>query len=654
MPESRLFRPSAEFASKAHIKSLDEYRRVYENSISDPVAFWAEAAGEIDWKKKWEKVLVEEFSQGKHDWFVGGKLNVSENCLDRHLASWRKNKSALIWEGDAGERRTLSYQQLHREVCRFSNVLRARGVKKGDRVVLYLPMIPELPIAMLACARIGAIHTVVFGGFGAEALKDRIVDSEASLLVCADGYFRGGRVVSSKDNADAAVEGNSTLKDVIVVKRAGTPVNMKPGRDRWWDQDMSAEGAPPYCDPEVMDSEDPLFILYASGNTGRPKGIVHTQAGYLVYVYLTFKWVFDIRDEDTFWCTSDMGWVTGHSYGLYGPLANGATVLMFEGIPTYPQPDRFWDIVEKHHVNILYTAPTAMRALMREGNEWVDKHDLSSLRLLGSVGEPVDPQTWMWYYDVVGKGRCPIVDTWWQTETGGIVLTPIPGATPLKPGSATLPFPGIVPAVLKEDGASAGINEGGYLVIKRPWPGLTRGIWGDARRFRNTYFLHFHGAYTTGDSARVDKDGYYWLAGRIDDIVRVSGYRIGTAEVEAALVSHDKVAEAAVVGVPHAIKGQAMYAFVIANTGVDKSEELKNELIAHVRRQIGPIATPDEIQFADALPKTRSGKIMRRILTKIATSDTENLGDTSTLADPSVVDVLVKGKTGRTSQGQQA
>jgi acetyl-CoA synthetase len=644
MAENRIFPPPADVSKGAYIKSLDEYRELYERSVNDPESFWGEMAAQIEWEKRWDKVCVDDFAQAKHEWFVGGKLNVSYNCLDRHLTTYRKNKVAFIWEGDNGDSRTISYQQLHHEVCRLSNVLRARGVKKGDRVALYLPMIPELPVSMLACARIGAIHNVVFGGFSSEALKERILDSGAKLLICSDGYYRGGRVIRSKDIADVAVAGCPEIKNVIVVNRAEIDVDMTAGRDHWWHDEMLAEGSPPYCVPETMDAEDPLFILYTSGSTGKPKGVVHSQAGYLLYALQTFKWVFDVKDEDTYWCTADIGWITGHSYIVYGPLACGATSLIFEGIPSYPSPDRFWDIIEKHKVNIFYTAPTALRSLMREGNDWVDKHDLSSLRLLGSVGEPINPEAWMWYYNTVGRGRCPIMDTWWQTETGGIVISPLPGAVPLKPGSATVPFPGIVPAVLREDGAPARVNEGGYLVIRRPWPGLMRRVWGDPKRFRNSYFLHFPGVYMTGDSARVDGDGYYWLMGRIDDVIKVSGHRIGTAEVESALVSHPSVAEAAVVGIPHEIKGQGIYAFVTLKAGVDKTESLKKELVAHVRKEIGPIASPDEIQFADALPKTRSGKIMRRILSKIATKDAANLGDTSTLADPSVVDMLVRGR----------
>ncbi len=642
MDEKRVFNPPKELSEKAYIRNLIEYKDIYQWSVEDPEGFWAEMAGQLDWYRKWDKVLVEDFKEGRHQWFVGGKLNVCYNCIDRHLKTWRRNKAALIWEGDIGDSKILTYQQLYKEVCKFANVLRKRGVQKGDRVTIYLPMVPELPIAMLACARIGAIHSVVFGGFSADALRDRILDCKAKMLICADGYYRGGRIIRSKDNADQALESCPDVKDVIVVKRANIEVAMKDGRDRWWDDEMAADDVKGNSEPEVMDAEDPLFILYTSGSTGKPKGVLHTQAGYLLYCYQTFKWIFDVKEEDTFWCTADIGWVTGHSYIVYGPLSYGATSLMFEGIPTYPHPDRFWEIVEKYQVTIFYTAPTALRALMREGEEWPNRHDLSSLRILGSVGEPINPEAWMWYYNVIGKGRCPIVDTWWQTETGGILITPLPGATPLKPGSATLPFPGIVPAVLREDGSPTDINEGGYLVIKRPWPGLMRGVYGDPERFKNTYFTRFPGVYTTGDGARIDEDGYYWLMGRIDDVINVSGHRIGTAEVESALVSHPKVAEAAVVGMPHEIKGQGIYAFVTLKANVERSEELKKELIAHVRKEIGPIATPDKIQFADALPKTRSGKIMRRILTKIAAGDVSNLGDTTTLADPSVVDLLVK------------
>jgi acetyl-CoA synthetase len=644
MQEKRVFYPPEELSKKAYIKSLEEYKETYRRSLDDPEGFWGEAAQQLDWYKKWDKVLVENFKEAKHQWFTGGKLNVSYNCLDRNLKSWRKNKAALVWEADTGETRTLTYQQLYHNVCKFANVLKKHGIKKGDRVSIYLPMILELPIAMLACARIGAIHSVVFGGFSAEALRNRILDCDSKMLICVDGYYRSGRIIRSKDNADAALKGCPGVKDVIVVRRADIGVNIEQGRDWWWHEEMGAGYANLVCEPEVMDAEDPLFILYTSGSTGKPKGVLHTQAGYLLYAYQTFKWIFDIKEEDIFWCTADIGWVTGHTYIVYGPLAAGATCIMFEGVPNYPHPDRFWDMVEKYQVSVFYTAPTALRAVMMEGDAWPNKHDLSSLRILGSVGEPINPETWMWYYNVIGKGKCPIVDTWWQTETGAALISPLPGATPMKPGSATLPLPGIELAVLRDDGSPAGVNEGGYLVVKRPWPGLMRGVYGDRERFKNTYFVQFPGVYTTGDGARVDKDGYYWLMGRIDDVINVSGHRIGTAEVESALVSHHKVVEAAVVGIPHEIKGTGIYAFVTLMANVQKSDELKKELVAHVRKEIGPIATPDYIQFADALPKTRSGKIMRRILAKIGAGDVDNLGDITTLADPSVVHTLVKGR----------
>ena len=642
MAEKRVFSPPEELSEGAYIKDLDEYREVYQRSVDDPEGFWAEIAEQLDWYKKWDKVLVEDFKEAKHEWFVGGKLNVCYNCIDRHLMTWRKNKAALVWEGDIGDSKTLTYGELYYHVCKFANVLKKHGVKKGDRVAIYVPMVLELPIAMLACARIGAIHSVVFGGFSADALRDRILDSGARALICADGYYRGGRIIRSKDNANEALESCPEVKDAIVVKRADIEVEMQPGRDYWWNDEMAAEDIKPQCEPEVMDAEDPLFTLYTSGSTGKPKGVLHTSGGYLAYTYQTFKWIFDVKEEDTYWCTADIGWVTGHSYIVYAPLAFGATSLMFEGVPSYPHPDRFWEIVEKYRVNIFYTAPTALRAIMREGDEWPNKHDLSSLRILGTVGEPINPEAWMWYYNVIGKGKCPILDTWWQTETGGILISPLPGATPVKPGSATLPFPGVQPAILREDGSRVSVNEGGYLVIKKPWPGLMRRVYGDPERFKNTYFIKYPGVYTTGDGARTDEDGYYWLMGRIDDVINVSGHRIGTAEVESALVSHEKVAEAAVVGMPHEIKGQGIYAYVTLNVGVAKTEELKKELVAHVRKEIGPLASPDKIQFTDALPKTRSGKIMRRILTKIAADKVDELGDTSTLADSSVVEGLVR------------
>jgi acetyl-CoA synthetase len=645
MHEERLFSPSKEVSDRAHIKSMEEYRKLHRESLEDPEGFWGRLAQDIEWFKKWDKVMVDDFANARHEWFVGGKLNVAYNCLDRHLNNGRKDKLAIMWEGEPeGETKTYTYEQLYEEVCRFANVLKKHGVKKGDRVSIYLPMIPELPIAMLACARIGAIHSVVFGGFSAESLRDRIVDAGARILICCDGYYRSGRVVNSKANADAAMAQCPDVTCALVVKRSGVEVPMQEGRDTWWHEAMAAADIGTTCEPEQLDAEDPLFILYTSGSTGKPKGVLHTQAGYLLYTLETFKYIFDYHDEDIFWCTADIGWVTGHSYLVYGPLAAGATSLMFEGVPTYPDPGRFWAIVDKYNVNIFYTAPTVLRALMREGDEWPNKYTLSSLRVLGSVGEPINPEAWMWYYQVIGKERCPIVDTWWQTETGGILITPLPGATPLKPGSATFPFFGVDPQILRENGKPAEVNEGGYLVIKRPWPGLMRGVYGDPDRFRDTYFVQFPGVYFSGDGARRDEDGYFWLMGRVDDVLNVSGHRIGTAEVESALVSHELVTEAAVVGYPHDLKGQGIYAFVTLKAGVAKSDDLKKTLVAHVRKEIGPIASPDKIHFADALPKTRSGKIMRRILRKIAEGDVENLGDVTTLADPAVVDDLVKGR----------
>jgi acetyl-CoA synthetase len=642
MEEKRVFPPSKEFSSKAHIKSLAEYKKIYERSIKDPDGFWGEQAQNLEWFKKWDKVLDYSFGDNLYiKWFQGGKINVTVNCLDRHLKSARKDKVALIWEGEPGDSRKYTYAQLYQEVCKFANVLKKKGVKKGDRVTIYMPMIPELPIALLACARIGAIHSIVFGGFSADALKDRILDASATMLITTDASYRSGKVIGLKTNCDAALASCPGVKTVIVYNRTNTKVDMKAGRDFWWHEEMAAPDIKPECKPEVMDAEDPLFMLYTSGSTGKPKGVLHTQAGYILFVMTTFKWIFDYRDEDIFWCTADIGWVTGHSYIAYGPLAAGATSLMFEGVPNYPKPDRFWEIVDKYKVNIFYTAPTALRAMMRDGDKWPLGRSLSSLRLLGTVGEPINPEAWMWYYKVIGKEKCPIVDTWWQTETGGILITPLPGAVPIKPGSATKPFPGVEAAVIREDGSPASPNEGGYLVIKKPWPGMMRTIYGQPERFKETYFVQFPGMYFTGDGARVDEDGDFWLMGRVDDVINVSGHRIGTAEVESALVSHPFVAEAAVVGMPHDIKGQGIYAFVTLKAGQAKSDDLKKTLVAHVRKEIGPIATPDKIQFTDFLPKTRSGKIMRRILKKIAAGDVTELGDTTTLADPTVVQTLV-------------
>jgi acetyl-CoA synthetase len=642
MEEKRVFPPSKEFSAKAHIKSLDEYKKLYKRSVDDPDGFWGEQAQNLEWFKKWDKVLDYSFGDNIYiKWFQGGKINVTVNCLDRHLKTSRKDKVAIAWEGEPGDSRKYTYAQLHAEVCKFANVLKKKGVKKGDRVTIYMPMIPELPIALLACARIGAIHSIVFGGFSADALKDRILNANASTLITTDASYRSGKVIGLKVNADSALTSCPGVKTVIVYNRTNTKVDMKAGRDVWWHEEMAAPDIKPECPPEVMDAEDPLFMLYTSGSTGKPKGVLHTQAGYILFVMTTFKWIFDYRDEDIFWCTADIGWVTGHSYIVYGPLAAGATSLMFEGVPNYPKPDRFWEIVEKHKVSIFYTAPTALRAMMRDGDKWPEGRNLSSLRLLGTVGEPINPEAWMWYYNVIGKAKCPIVDTWWQTETGGILITPLPGAVPIKPGSATKPFPGVDAAVIREDGSQASPNEGGYLVIKKPWPGMMRTIFGQHERFKETYFVQFPGMYFTGDGARVDEDGDFWLMGRVDDVINVSGHRIGTAEVESALVSHPFVAEAAVVGMPHDIKGQGIYAFVTLKAGQAKSDDLKKKLVAHVRKEIGPIATPDKIQFTDSLPKTRSGKIMRRILKKIAAGDVTDLGDTTTLADPTVVQALV-------------
>jgi acetyl-CoA synthetase len=643
LEETKVFEPSDEIKMKAHIKRMEDYKELYRKSIEYPEGFWGGLAEQLDWYKKWDKVLEWDFNKPEVKWFKNGKLNASYNCLDRHLSTWKSNKVALIWQGEPlEENRIFTYQQLHYHVCKFANVLKKFGVKKGDRVSIYLPMIPELPIAMLACARIGAIHSVVFGGFSAEALRDRINDCGSKILITADGYYRSGRIVQNKVNTNEALKDCPEVEKVIVVKRLGIDVPFMKERDVWWHEEIAKEDIKLHCEPEIVDAEDTLFILYTSGSTGKPKGVIHTTGGYLLFVYQTLKWVFDLKDEDVFFCTADIGWVTGHSYVVYGPLALGATSLMFEGVPTYPHPDRFWEIVERYRVSVFYTAPTAIRALMREGEKWIKGRGISSLRLLGSVGEPINPEAWRWYYVNVGQERCPIMDTWWQTETGGFLISPFP-ITPLKPGSATFPFPGVVPKILRENGSECGVDEGGSLVIARPWPGMLRGFWNDQnrKRFKDTYFSIFPGYYFTGDGAKQDEDGYYWLMGRIDDVINVSGHRIGTAEVESALVSHPSVAEAAVIGYPHEVKGQGIYAFVTLKARVQKGEERRKELLAHVRKVIGPIATPDKLQFADVLPKTRSGKIMRRILRKIAEGKIEELGDTSTLTDPSVVIQLV-------------
>jgi len=654
--EGRLFPPPADFSQQARIGTLADYQKLYDESIASPDEFWArQATQELVWTKPWTKVL--DWQEPFARWFVDGQLNVSENCLDRHLGTATANKAALIWEGEPasagkpGEERTLTYRQLHYEVCRFANVLKRHGIQKGDRVLIYLPMVPEAAIAMLGCARIGAVHSVVFGGFSAQSVADRIFDSQAKLVVTADGGFRRGAVVPLKQNVDEALELKNakgellaqSISKVIVLRRAQNAVQFREGRDVWWHQEI--ETASPKCPAESMDSEAPLFILYTSGSTGKPKGILHTTGGYLLYAKLTSKYVFDLRDQDVYWCTADIGWVTGHSYVVYGPLANGATSLMYEGAPNFPEPDRFWRIVEKYGVTILYTAPTAIRAFMKWGPEWPQKHDLSSLRLLGTVGEPINPEAWMWYREVIGGKRCPIVDTWWQTETGGIMISPLPGATPTKPGSGTLPFFGIVPEVVDDNGQVVPRNSGGKLVIRRPWPGMLRGLWGDPRRYQDVYWAEVKNSYFTGDGSRQDEDGYFWIVGRIDDVLNVAGHRIGTAEVESALVSHKKVAEAAVVGRPDDLKGQALVAFVTVRGGVQADAALREELRQHVAKEIGPVAKPDDIRFAEALPKTRSGKIMRRLLKQIA-SGIAIKGDTTTLEDLNVLARLTQDDGG--------
>ena len=637
--EGRTFTASRDFQAQANIGSIGAYRRLYSESVNNPEKFWAKQASEmLVWRKTWRKVL--QWKPPFAKWFVGGRLNVAENCVDRHLGTPRENKAAIIFEGEPGDQRTLTYKQLHVEVCKFANVLESLGLKQGDRVAIYMPMTPEAAIAMLACARIGAIHTVIFGGFSAEAIKDRVNDCQASLVITADGGWRRGKVVDLKANVDRALEGTPSVRHVIVLQRTNTAVTMKDGRDVWWHAAMVT--ASHRHTAKAFDSETPLFILYTSGSTGKPKGVLHTSAGYLLGTALTSKHVFDLKESDTYWCTADVGWITGHSYVVYGLLANGATTLMYEGAPNHPEPDRFWSIIDRHKVTIFYTAPTAIRAFMRWGDEYPKRHDMSSLRLLGSVGEPINPEAWKWYHKVIGGGRCPIVDTWWQTETGAIMISPLPGAIGQKPGSATLPFFGVVPKVFDDQGREVPKNSGGKLVITQPWPSMLRTLWGDDDRFKRQYWSEYKGGiYFTGDGCRRDEDGYFWIVGRIDDVLNVSGHRIGTAEVESALVSHPKVAEAAAVGRPDDLKGQALVVFVTLKNGVEASDELKETLRAHVAREIGALARPDSVRFAAALPKTRSGKIMRRLLKEIAAGGTVK-GDTTTLEDFSVVASLQK------------
>lgn len=642
MENDKLVPVKPKIADDALISS-EKYRQMYAQSIQDPEGFWAEQAKTLQWQAPWKKVKNTSYTGDVHiKWFEGGKLNVAENCIDRHLPA-RGDQTAIIWEGDNPEdSEHITYRKLYEEVCQLANVLKARGVKKGDRVTIYMPMIPQATYAMLACARIGAVHSVVFGGFSPQALRGRIDDCESNFVITADEGVRGGKKVPLKANVDEALEGCRHVKHVLVYRHTGADVGFVPERDLWYADETAKE--PAECAPEVMDAEDPLFILYTSGSTGKPKGVLHTTGGYLLYAALTHKYVFDYKEGDVYWCTADVGWVTGHSYIVYGPLANGAITLMFEGVPNYPDASRFWQVIDKHQVNIFYTAPTAIRALMREGDAPVKKTKRDSLRLLGTVGEPINPEAWEWYYRVVGETRCPVVDTWWQTETGGILISPLPGVTDMKPGSATKPLPGIQPAIVDNDGNILEGAVSGNLVMLDSWPGQMRTVYGDHQRFIETYFSTFPGMYFTGDGVRRDADGYYWITGRVDDVLNVSGHRMGTAEIESALVAHAKVAEAAVVGFPHNVKGQGIYAYVTLVAGESPNDDLQKELIAWVRKEIGPIATPDFIQWAPGLPKTRSGKIMRRILRKIAANEHEQLGDTSTLADPGVVQDLVENR----------
>ncbi len=636
--------PDPDFSKKAHVSSMEQYREIYKKSIEDPEGFWAEKAKRIQWRKEPTKILDWDFKEPRIRWFEDGTLNVSESCLDRQVLGGKGDKIAILWEGnDPKDIRKISYKELLREVCRFSSVLKNLGVSKGDRVCFYMPMIPELAISMLACARVGAIHSIVFGGFSSDSLRDRILDSECKILITADGSFRGKKEISLKKIADEAVAQTPCIDHVVVFKNNGSEIEMIEGRDHWAHDLLSAEGVSDEFEAVEMNAEDPLFILYTSGSTGKPKGVLHTCGGYLVYASYTHEMVFDHRDEDVYWCTADIGWITGHSYIVYGPLANGATTLMFEGIPTWPDAGRFWDIVERHKVSLFYTAPTAIRALRAAGDEFVTKYDRSSLRVIGTVGEPINPEAWLWYYNVVGEGRCPVVDTWWQTETGGILISGLPGATPMKPGSASFPLPGVKPSLVDGEGKTLEGNDvQGMLCMDAPWPGMMRTLYGDHERFKEAYFSQYPGRYFTGDGCRRDEDGYYWIIGRVDDVLNVSGHRIGTAEVESALVKNHACAEAAVVGCPHEIKGEGIYAYVIPSSGYELNDELKKELIATVRKEIGPFAAPEFIHFTPGLPKTRSGKIMRRILRKIARGETENLGDTTTLADPDVVAKLIE------------
>ena len=633
--ESRLFPPPADFASTAEVSSFEEYEKLYARAEADPESFWAEQADALHWFKRWDKVL--EWNEPFAKWFVGGKLNIAYNCLDRHLSTWRKNKAAIIWEGETGEIKTITYLQLQQEVSRFANVLKSLNVRLGDRVALYMPLVPALAVAMLACARIGATHTVIFGGFSADAIRDRVNDGQCKIIVTADGGYRRGSEIKLKDVADEAAAQCPGIENIIVYQRTGSKISMKPGRDHWWHELTKTVDAD--CPAEELDSEHPLYILYTSGTTGKPKGILHTTGGYLTQVAYTTKLVFDLKDNDIYWCTADIGWVTGHSYVVYGPLTCGATVFMYEGAPNYPDFDRFWDMIERHKINILYTAPTAIRAFIKWGEQYPLKHDLSSLRLLGTVGEPINPEAWMWYHEVIGKRRCPIIDTWWQTETGSMMISPLPGATPTVPGTATRPLPGVIVDIVTKAGKPVGPNEGGYLVIKKPWPAMLRTLWGDDERYKQAYWSEIPGVYFAGDGARRDEHGYYWIMGRVDDVINVSGHRLGTAEVESALVSHEAVAEAAVVGRPDDLKGQAISAFVTLEGGRKGSEELKNDLRAHVAKEIGALAKPDDIRFTDALPKTRSGKIMRRLLRELASSG-QVAGDVTTLEDFTVLEKL--------------